>query len=159
MRIEDLTGDITEQHDVDAIVNAWNRNIIPWWLLIPQGVSRAIKRRAGRVPFTELGYRPLPLGEARLTSAGKLPNKAIIHVAGINMLWTASERSIQDSTASAVRAALQAGFSSIAIPVIGAGSGRFDEESAANLILEVLHQLGEDEDIPDSFLVRLVRYK
>jgi hypothetical protein len=31
-------------HDVEIIVNAWNRNIIPWWLLLPQGVSGAIKR-------------------------------------------------------------------------------------------------------------------
>jgi len=32
--------------DAEIIVNAWNRNSIPWWLL-PQGVSGAIKRRAG----------------------------------------------------------------------------------------------------------------
>ena len=39
-------GDITTQN-VEVIVNAWNRNILPWWLLIPQGVSGAIKRKAG----------------------------------------------------------------------------------------------------------------
>ena len=35
-------GDILNQ-DVEVIVNSWNRNIIPWWLLLPQGVSGAIK--------------------------------------------------------------------------------------------------------------------
>jgi hypothetical protein len=39
-----VDGDLLDQ-DVEVIVNAWNRNLIPWWLLIPQGVSRAIKRR------------------------------------------------------------------------------------------------------------------
>ena len=33
--IEVVEGDLLNQ-DVDLIVNAWNRNIIPWWLLLPQ---------------------------------------------------------------------------------------------------------------------------
>ena len=78
----------------DLLVNAWNRNIIPWWLLLPQGVSGAIKRRGGTGPFKELRKNgSIPLGDAVLTSAGRLPFKAIIHVAGINMR-RASQRSI-----------------------------------------------------------------
>ena len=46
-------GDILSQN-VEVIVNTWNRNIIPWWLLIPQGVSGAIKKKAGYAPFKEL---------------------------------------------------------------------------------------------------------
>jgi O-acetyl-ADP-ribose deacetylase (regulator of RNase III) len=42
-------GDLLEQQ-VDAIVNAWNRNLLPWWILLPQGVPGAIKRRAGLQP-------------------------------------------------------------------------------------------------------------
>jgi O-acetyl-ADP-ribose deacetylase (regulator of RNase III) len=77
-----------------VIVNAWNRNIIPWWLLLPQGVSGAIKRRAGIGPFRELAKAgALPLGSAVLTGAGRLPFKGIIHVAGIDMLWRASRAS------------------------------------------------------------------
>lgn len=40
MRLEIIDGDLLDQ-DAAAIVNAWNRNVIPWWLLIPQGVSGA----------------------------------------------------------------------------------------------------------------------
>jgi hypothetical protein len=40
-KLEVVQGDLLDQ-DVDVIVNAWNRNIIPWWLLLPQGVSGAI---------------------------------------------------------------------------------------------------------------------
>ena len=79
-----VTGDLLDQ-DVDAIVNAWNRNFILWWLLLPKGVSGAIKRRAGTAPFKELRkHGLLSLGAAVVTSAGKLPYKGIIHVAGIN---------------------------------------------------------------------------
>ena len=52
MSPEIVNGDLLDQ-DVDVIVNAWNRNIIPWWLLLPQGVSGAIKKRAGLAPFPE----------------------------------------------------------------------------------------------------------
>jgi hypothetical protein len=41
MSINVVEGDLLEQR-VEVIVNAWNRNIIPWWLLLPQGVSGAI---------------------------------------------------------------------------------------------------------------------
>ena len=62
-----VEGDILDQH-VDVIVNAWNRNVIPWWLRLPQGVSGAIKRRGGFAPFRELArYGPIPLGGAVLT--------------------------------------------------------------------------------------------
>jgi len=158
VRVEKIQGDLTEQRDVDALVNAWNRNIIPWWLLIPQGVSGALKRRAGTGPFRELGYRPLPLGDARMTSAGNLPNKAIIHVAGIDMLWRASEASISDSVVSAVRMAIDARFQSIAMPIIGAGSGSFDEEAASGIILSTLDGLSRD-GVANELTVRVVRYE
>jgi O-acetyl-ADP-ribose deacetylase len=123
-------------------VNAWNRNVIPWWLLLPQGVSGAIKRRAGLTPFRELARRgPMPLGSAVATSAGKLDFKAIIHVAGINLLWTATEKSIRSSVHSAMRLADEQGFASIAFPVIGTGSGRFKRGKALSIMQEALAQL------------------
>jgi len=118
-----VTGDLLEQ-DVEVIVNAWNRNVIPWWLLLPQGVSGAIKRRAGREPFREVGRQgPIPLGGAVVTGAGKLPFKAIIHVAGINLLWRSSEWSVRESVRNALALARERGYRSIALPLIGAGSG------------------------------------
>src|SRR6476661_4321086 len=70
-----VEGDLLDQ-DVEVIVNAWNRNLIPWWLLLPQGVSGAIKRRGGKEPFRELGRMGvIPLGGAVVTGAGRLPFK------------------------------------------------------------------------------------
>ena len=138
MPVHIVEGDLLDQ-PVEAIVNAWNRNIIPWWLLLPQGVSGAIKRKAGLGPFRELArVGPMPLGTAVVTSAGRLPYKAIIHVAGINMLWRASERSIQDSVRNALARARELGLSSLAFPLIGAGSGGFDEQRALGIMRAVL---------------------
>ena len=64
LKVEVIEGDLLEQNVV-VIVNAWNRNIIPWWLLLPQGVSGAIKRRAGTAPFKEVAkFGAIPLGGA-----------------------------------------------------------------------------------------------
>lgn len=123
MNLSIVEGDLLDQN-VEVIVNTWNRNVIPWWLLFPQGVSGAIKRRAGLEPFRELGrMRAIPLGEAVITSAGRLPFKGIIHVAGINLLWRSSERSIRDAVRNAMALATKNGYRSVAFPLIGAGSG------------------------------------
>ena len=116
-------GDLLDQPTA-VIVNAWNRNIIPWWLLLPQGVSGAIKRRAGIAPFIELGRMgPIPLGEARITGAGRLPQQAIVHVAGISMWWRSSRASVEAGTRHALDLVQQRGFASVAMPLIGAGTG------------------------------------
>ena len=140
-----VEGDLLDQ-PVEVIVNAWNRNVIPWWLLLPQGVSGAIKRRGGTGPFRELGkLGPIPLGGAVLTSAGRLPFKAIIHVAGINLLWRASERSIRDSVRNALDLARQHGFRSVAFPPRWAGSGGFDRGRAKSITLDEICKLGRPD--------------
>jgi O-acetyl-ADP-ribose deacetylase (regulator of RNase III) len=151
MPLSIVPGDLLDQK-VDAIVNAWNRNIIPWWLLIPQGVSGAIKRRAGYAPFRELGYRPLPLGAARHTSAGRLPFRGIIHVAAIDMLWRASADSIMRSARSACELAIAHGYRTLAIPVLGSGSGGFPEEEALAVLQRALAGI-------DRIVVTVVRYR
>lgn len=141
MRPSIVVGDLLDQ-PVEVIVNAWNRNVIPWWLLIPQGVSGAIKRRAGCRPFIEVGRAgAIPLGGAVITAAGRLPFKAIIHVAGINMLWRATTESIQGSVRSAMALVTNRGYASAAFPIIGAGSGGFNEQRALDLMLEAFASL------------------
>jgi O-acetyl-ADP-ribose deacetylase (regulator of RNase III) len=135
------------------IVNAWNRNIIPWWLLIPQGVSGAIKKRGGLQPFRELGRMgAIPLGHAVETSPGTLPFKSIIHVAGINLLWQSSERSIRDSVRNAISIAQNRGYKSLALPLIGAGSGGGKSTKVQSIIEDELTHCRFDGE------VRIVRY-
>ena len=153
MQLQVHDGDLLEQ-DVEVIVNAWNRNIIPWWLLLPQGVSGAIKRRAGYEPFRELGRKgAIPLGGAVETGAGRLPYRSIIHVAGINMLWRSSEMAIRGCVRSALRIAQERGYRSVAFPLIGAGSGGFSPERALAIMREEAPQCQYDGE------VRFVRFR
>lgn len=152
MNVTVVDGDLLDQ-DVDVIVNAWNRNIIPWWLLIPQGVSGAIKRRGGLQPFRELGRMgAIPLGQAVETSPGTLPFRSIIHVAGINMLWRSSERSIRNSVRNALAIAQNQGYKSLALPLIGAGSGGGNARRVHSIIEDELTKCQFDGE------VRIVRY-
>jgi O-acetyl-ADP-ribose deacetylase (regulator of RNase III) len=147
MRCEIIQGDLLDQ-EVECIVNAWNRNIIPWWLLLPQGVSGAIKKRGGYAPFREVGrHGPIPLGGAVLTNAGRLPFKGIIHIAGINMLWFASEKSIRTSVRSAMDIVNRQSFASVAFPVIGAGSGSFKVDKALAIMMDEFGHLESDAKV------------
>lgn len=141
MNLQIVEGDLLDQ-PVEVIINAWNRNIIPWWLLLPQGVSGAIKRRAGTQPFREVArHGPIPLGGAVLTSAGRLPFRGIIHVAGINMLWRSSEYSVRKSVQSAMRIVAEHGFRSVAFPLIGAGSGGRNPDQVEGVMKQELATL------------------
>jgi O-acetyl-ADP-ribose deacetylase (regulator of RNase III) len=140
IEVKIIIGNLLDQK-VDVIVNPWNRNMIPWWLLLPQGVSGAIKRCAGTAPFKELSkYGCLALGDAVLTGAGHLPFKGIIHVAGINMFWKATEQSIQKSVNNAMVIVKEHNFSSIAFPLIGTGTGSFKRNKAIEIMSGQLKQ-------------------
>lgn len=153
VEISIVEGDLLEQN-TECIVNPWNRNIIPWWLLLPHGVSGAIKWKGGLRPFFELGgIGPLPLGHAVKTSAGKLPFKCIIHVCAINMLWCASEKSISNSTKNAMALAEQLGIRSISFPIIGSGAGGFDVNRAEGIMIKEL------QAIDSPIKVTMVRYR
>ncbi|MFI8677775.1 macro domain-containing protein [Bacillus thuringiensis] len=142
-------GNITDFHtEVDVIVNAWNRNFIPYWILLPHGVSKAIKKKAGLKPFNEVQRKGLlSLGEAVLTSAGKLNCKGIIHVAGIGMLWNSSEEAIRLSVKNALELCIKHSFTSIAVPLIGCGAGKFSEEKCMEIIYEECNAFNGDLNV------------
>jgi O-acetyl-ADP-ribose deacetylase (regulator of RNase III) len=153
MDLRVVEGDLLDQ-GVEVIVNAWNRNLFPWWLLLPQGVSGAIKRRGGKDPFRELARMGMiPLGGAVATGPGRLPFRAIIHVAGISLLWRSSEWSVRTSVRNAVVLAKQRDYRSIAFPLIGAGSGGGKAERVQAWMTDELAGLVYDGE------VRIVRYK
>lgn len=129
-RVQIVSGDLLTQ-PVAAIVNAWNRNLLPWWLLRPHGVTGAIRKRAGLAPFRALSrHGPLPIGGAVLTEAGALPFQGIIHVAAITPWGRSRPEIIRAATLAALALAEQAGFPSLAFPVLGSGSGGVPEATA-----------------------------
>ena len=147
MKTSIVSGDLLQQQ-TEVIVNAWNRNIIPWWLLLPQGVSGAIKKQGGTEPFKELARcGPIELGGARLTGSGRLPFKAIIHVTGINLFWVATRRSITDSVHNAMALVDQEQFTSVAFPLIGSGSGNRGKKFSLEVMLEAFAQIESPAEV------------
>ncbi len=147
-------GDLLKQ-DVEVIVNPWNRNILPYWLLMPQGVAGAILRQAGKEPFREMfEVGVLPVGGAALTGPGRMSHlKGIIHTAVLNFQWKASEESIQESVWNTMGIVNRLQFRSVAFPLLGAGVGGIETERSYTLICEILKAIPTEAD------VRIVRYR
>lgn len=144
MDLHIVEGDLLDQ-DVDVLVDAWNRNPFPWWLLVPQGVSAAIKRRAGTAPFEDLRrHGRMALGDAILTGPGLLPHKGIIHVAGIGLDWRSSTESVRLSVVNAMRIVKREGFRSVAFPLIGAGTGGGSPAEVETTMVDALARIDFD---------------
>ena len=153
MPLKVVEGDLFQQ-PVEAIVNPWNRNFIPWWLLLPQGVSGQLKKKAGRAPFRELSkYGMLQTGEAVHTSAGRLDYRYIIHVVALEWYWRATDRSIRMSTEHAVELAEKLELESIAFPLIGSGTGGKKQSRSVELITQACRETRSD------LSVTVVRYR
>ena len=76
-----------------------------------------------------------------MTSAGRLPFKGIIHVAGISMWWRSSEYSIRESCRNAMQVASENSFRSIAFPLIGAGTGGGSIAKVEKLMIDELQTI------------------
>jgi O-acetyl-ADP-ribose deacetylase (regulator of RNase III) len=143
MRIELVTGDITEQR-VDAIVNAANSS-----LLGGGGVDGAIHRKGGPAILEECralraGHygEGLPTGQAVATTAGRLPVRWVIHTVG--PVWSGDDdrsRLLRDCYTNALAVAASLGARSVAFPLISAGAYRWPIQDAVSQALQVIRQL------------------
>jgi O-acetyl-ADP-ribose deacetylase len=131
--IQCLRGDIAQQPDMDAIVNAANAALQPGG-----GVAGAIHRAAG--PGLAEECRPLaPIrpGEAVITGAHRLPNRHVIHCLG--PVYGRDEPAA-DLLASCYRQALELaerhGLRSIAFPALSTGAFGYPMEEAARVAFE-----------------------
>ena len=134
--IELLQGDITKIQ-VDAIVNAANTS-----LLGGGGVDGAIHRVGGpeiledckKIRSKQGGC---PVGEAVITTAGKLPAQYVIHTVG--PVWNQGKSREEELLASAYRSSLQLAVEhqvrSIAFPNISTGIYRFPKQRAAEIAI------------------------
>lgn len=141
MSLKIIKGDLFEQK-VDCYVNAWNMNFIPWFLLLPHGVSGQLKKVAGYAPFNELLRKGIiKPGHAVITNGGRL-NKPVIHVAGLTWYWIANLEIVEKCTRNALLLATEKNIKSIAFPLIGAGVGGLKKEE----IMLVMKQVAEEKE-------------
>ena len=127
-----LRGDITQQ-DTEAIVNAANST-----LLGGGGVDGAIHRAGG--PSIVEECRRLggcATGDAKLTGAGRLPARHVIHAVG--PVYRDGRHGEAELLASAYRRSLEVamthGLRSVAFPSISTGAYRFPIAEAAAIAL------------------------
>jgi O-acetyl-ADP-ribose deacetylase (regulator of RNase III) len=149
--IEAVRGDITEQV-VDAIVNAANSS-----LLGGGGVDGAIHRAGGPEILAECKLLDgCSTGEAKPTTAGRLPARYVIHTVG--PVWRGGGRGEPELLASCHRRALEVagelGCRTIAIPAISTGIYGYPVEQAAPVAVAAVREaLG-----PSIELVRFVLF-
>ncbi len=136
--IECILGDITEQSDLDVIVNAANAE-----LRTGGGVAGAIHRAAG--PELEEACRPLaPIkaGEAVITPAFNLANKQVIHCLGpVYNIDKPSDRLLANCYINALKLADNENFSSIGFPAISTGAFGYPLEEAADVTADAIHSV------------------
>lgn len=138
MTISIIKGNIVSA-EVDAIVNAANP-----MMLGGGGVDGAIHNAAGPKLLEECrkvkavdGVR-CPFGEARITLAGDLPSKFVIHTAGpIYHNEDEPHKVLESSYRQALQLALANGCRSIAFPAISCGVYGYPAEEAAAIALDV----------------------
>ena len=126
-----IRGDITERN-VDVIVNAANS-----YLNHGGGVAAAIVKKGGRIIQEEsdkIGY--LPVGNAVMTTAGKLACKAVIHVVGPRNGEAKENEKLSLAINNVLILAQQNGFKSISIPAISTGIFGFPKDKCAKILVE-----------------------
>ncbi len=162
MRIEIVTGDITQQPDVDAIVNAANTELI-----LGSGVAGAIFRRGGaEIDREGQAKGPIKLGEAVVTGAGRLPNQYVIHAAAMGYRpedarvpkrpgSLSSAAIIADATRNSLRRAEELKLASIAFPALATGVAGFPVPECAETMIGAVRDYAR---VTPKTTIQLVRF-
>lgn len=148
--LEAVKGDIASQEDLEAVVNAANRE-----LRIGGGVAGAIHRAAGPELEKECRqYAPISPGEAVISGAYNLPNNHVIHCLGpVYGVDKPADKLLADCYRNALTKAEENGISSVGFPAISTGAFGYPIEEALEVVRETML-----EEVPKLESVKLIRF-
>lgn len=148
--LECRRGDIANQPDMDAVVNAANAE-----LRIGGGVAGALHRGAG--PGLEEECRPFaPIrpGQAVITGAHKLPNRRVIHCLGpVYGMDEPADELLAACYRNALRLAEEHRMTSVAFPGVSTGAFGYPFEPAMRVALDTVLRM-----LPQLQSVRRIRF-
>jgi O-acetyl-ADP-ribose deacetylase len=135
VEVEVIRGNIVEQPDVDAVVNAANAELMPGG-----GVAGAIHEAAGPGLAEECRpLAPISAGEAVITGAHDLPNKRVIHALGpVYGRDKPEDELLASCYENALRIADEDGLVSVAFPALSTGIFGYPLEEAAEVALRTV---------------------
>ena len=127
-------GDITKMH-TEAIVNPANS-----YGTMGGGVALAIKEMGGiEIEKEALQYAPIPIGEAVVTTAGKLNAQMVIHAPTMKEpIEPCTSHRVRKATEAALRCAEKQNVEKIAFPGMGTGYGGLPKQKAAQVIVNMI---------------------
>lgn len=128
-----VRGNIANQPDVDAVVNAANAE-----LKTGSGVAGAIHKAAGPKLYEEcIPLAPLNPGEAVITAAYDLPNDYVIHCLGpVYGKDTPPDVLLGNCYKNALKLAEEHKITSIAFPAIATGAFGFPFQEATKIAMD-----------------------
>ncbi|MCK4893914.1 MAG: hypothetical protein GQ561_02390 [Calditrichae bacterium] len=130
-----IKGDITEEM-VDAIVNAANSH-----LKHGGGVAGAIVRKGGQVIQEESDrISPVPVGEAAITGAGRLPARFVIHAVGPQWGEGNEDEKLKCAVQNSLKIAAENNLQRISMPAISSGIFGFPKSRCAEVILQAIDE-------------------
>jgi O-acetyl-ADP-ribose deacetylase (regulator of RNase III) len=150
---EVVVGDLLAE-PVDAIVNAANGH-----LAHGGGVAAAIARAAGPA-LVEEGERivaergPIPVGDAVVTTAGRLPFEGVIHAVGPHQGVGEEEDRLVAALRAAFERAGERGWTSLSFPAVSSGIFAVPLETCARAYVRAVRELAAT---PGGTTLRTVR--
>jgi O-acetyl-ADP-ribose deacetylase (regulator of RNase III) len=133
-------GDLTDR-DLDAIVNAANNDLV-----LGAGVAGAIRNKGGPSIQKECdAIGPIALGEAAITTGGKLKAKFVIHAASMHLGGRTTEENLRNSTRNSLKRAAERKLETIGFPAIGTGIAGFPMDRCAQVMLDEVRKHLESE--------------